>query len=598
MFLPGYAVYLAMVLVPGFGFGEALHAWKESDSLAVRLGYIVGLGLAIDTVIFVVKTWGLQIGGIVLRGYNQDTIYFIVAAGVVALGLSLCRQKRLTKLPPISSYDIGVLVLVAAMGAMIALYFQCYPIFPGNFSPDFTRHVQDATMMVNGSKTTFPHELLYGGAIYQLGAGFLLVGGVRLVVVQRIMAIMALLSVFVVYTAALRLLGSRRAALLSTVIYSLSGTVWVDMVLLSGLYSNLFGVIIALFLAVELLDLSGAIKSRQAWVLGGIVFICTYFSHYTVLSILPALLLAGVLLYLRYGKEYKGYLVASATAIAPALLGALLLPREVARALGESYGGGGTILLGTWLSRLLSGIPSVAYMAVVIFDDPALVVMLALLAVALYKGWIARQKLLLVPVIWFFALLLAAPADTSAWRFSLEAVVPLTLLAGYGLHSLLPKGRATKKTRLAKGDPYRFFAVGLIVLFLAPILFNSWGMNMIATTTTNPTVEAGIQNDDYAAIVWLGQNTPPGSRYLSVSDPTFLYVNLLLNRNCTYRYVGSPEATVAYAKNNSFGYVIVTYYAVIPVKLPAGETLWGVFQSSSNLTLIHQEATVEIFQVN
>ena len=448
--------------------------------------------------------------------------------------------------------------------------------------------------------------LLYGAGTYQMAAAFLLVGATDLATAQHSMAMLAVLSPFLVYAVACRLFGGRRAPLAATIVYSLSGTIWAQMIYSDGLYPNFVGVLLQLTLVVAFLDLSANLKRRSAWVASGVVLIASYFSHYTVLAILGTfVVLAGVqFLMARKGPDWRPTLTSGLVFLAPAAVGAVLFRSTFLTDLKISYQSGGSQPLTTPLSSLLSSIPSVAYLAFDIRNDLGFVATVILLAAAMYKGAKFRAAAVALPAVWFFGLLVAAPQDYAAWRFSLEALVPLTLLAGYGLDALMPKRKLSKAMRLKRSDPYVFMTVVVGLLFLTPIVATGWASTFTQTLVPGAAAQAQSQNQDLMAMTWLGQNTKPSSTVLSITDPTFLYTGLFAGRNCSYGYTSNETQAIAVGRQDGFSYLVITRLNVyFNVATPAPNDSatylpWFTFSQSSNAKLVYGNAYVRIYQIN
>ena len=134
----------------------------------------------------------------------------------------------------------------------------------------------------------------------------------------------------------------------------------------------------------------------------------------------------------------KGYLFPALVIVAPAAIPLVLFPGLGQRILSLASSGGGLLTGSTTLSNLFSSLPVLSYLALEVYDDYALIAMLVLSIVYFYRIIPLRKPIYFVPFMWFLSLIIAAPNDTSAWRFSYEALVPLTLMAGYGLSILFP----------------------------------------------------------------------------------------------------------------------------------------------------------------
>ena len=599
----GYVLYLASVLVPGYGLGEFAGKWQDHDDLARRLGYSVGYGLVVDTVVYAARTLGVGFAGLNLRGMDPYVLYFVVILGILFLLASYARRKKLTGLPKLTGEGLGVIGCTAVVAAFVLLYFAKYPIFPPFYNPDFLAIVGRPLDLIQGTQGTLPKLLLYGAGYYQTAAAFLAVGSSALAVAETSMSLLVILSPLLVYGVVTDMLGDRRAGLFAAAIYALSGTIWAQMVFADGLYPNFAGVLLELILLVTFLDLVKGPRSWRLWTLSALVAVASYFSHYTVLAVFGTfvVMVAAAALFRR--SEFRRTLVATMFFLLPGALGVVFFTRQFNLAVLISYLSGTSQPPNTFLSSALAFFPSLAYLAFSVRNDIGLVAMVVLLTIALYKSAKLRDYTVLLPAIWFFALVLAAPQNASAWRFALEAVMPLTIVAGYGLNSIVPKGRPSKRERLRKGDPYRFGLVVLTVLFLTPIVATGWSSSFAQNITTAAGTTAAAQGQVNATMSWLDRNTAPTASYLSVTSPTFLYAVIQIDRNCTYEYFGNESLAISFAKQNGDGYIIVTRHGVFlnqvtPFADDSAPTLpWFTYKPTAGLTLIYNNTEVRVFQL-
>src|SRR5579872_3951413 len=136
--LAGYLIYILEIFLPGLGFGELFQLWKKEDSLLDRAGLAFGLGLAIDTLILMLKTSG--IAG--LDGISSGILYGIIILGAVALIASFLLRRTILEIPKITRIDLMLILLLVVQAAMLMLYFGKYPFFPEYQSQDYANHVQ------------------------------------------------------------------------------------------------------------------------------------------------------------------------------------------------------------------------------------------------------------------------------------------------------------------------------------------------------------------------------------------------------------------------------------------------------------------------
>lgn len=592
-FLAGYGIYLLEIFLPGVGFGELLGLWGDRG-LGERLGIAFGLGLGVDTVVILVRTSGVALDGLELRGLDTFTLYFIIGAGLAALGTSLLWRRRLTIAVIPKWNDLAVLLLMLFLGGVLTLYFQKYPIFPEYNSADFAAHVQFATSLVSGSAVSIPAGILYYGVHYQIASAFLLVGGEQLVTARVTMAILVFLSPLLVYWVASELAGDRRAGIVVAVVYSLSATVWYVGVLGSGLYPNFFGILAVLFLVGCLARLSDNLGSARLWMAFLIALVMVAFSHYTAVTVVPALFVLPVARTLREGRKALRLFAPPLVVAAPGVVAALAYPSLISKLIILALQGGGIVPGATPLSGPLSGLPVLGYMALLTYDDVAFVTMLAL-AVAYIIGGRSKKGLYFVPLVWFVSLIAASPISIEAWRFAYEALVPLVVMAGFGFFAVLPKKGVERKK---KGSSKYVWLTLAVVVLLGLLVIGSWGTSMVSDSLDSPGQFASYQGQVYDAIYWLGAHTPQNSTYLSVSDFRFTYSSLFIGRTTYYHFTSQPSAAIAEARNLSAKYIIVTQGVTENVP-PVPELFpWNNFPAtgSSNLILVYSTTDVRIYE--
>jgi hypothetical protein len=596
----GYLVYLAFIFLPGVGLGELLGVWVgEETGLVKRIAYAFGLGIAVDTVVLVVRTSGASVAGFTLRGLDPATLYFIMLLGVAALGISVLRRRKflfpLKPAPP----DIALVTVMAVLAIMVTLFFQKYPIFPEYLSEDYGTHVQIAQGLISGASTSIPGGILYYGVHFQLASSLLLVGGDPLITVQRTMGLLVVLSPLLVYLAASRIFSSLSAGLVAAAVYAFSGTVWFVSVFNAGLYANFFGILASLFLLVAVVDIFGNVRSLQTWVVFVLALAAAYFSHYTTVTLLLALFGVPLVQLIWTRADLKRFLIPLAVAVAPGGLVIIASPGLVSRVLTLAVAGGGSLSGSTALSSALAPIPPLGYLALEVYSDVAFVFLFVFAAVYVYRGARMRKAPLFIPLFWFIAILVASPQNLSSWRFAFESTVPLLLMASYGIFSLLPRLKIQKNRRGDSNATQQYAKVFVVLLILlVPVVIGSWGTTMVSDSLTGTQVNAGSQQDVYTSLQWMRNNTPTSSSYLSVTDWRFTYSSLLFGRTTAYYYLAAQDQAIAYARQIGAGYIIVTN--VVTLSLPAvpQDFPWNTFQPSQNLTLVYSNSDVKIFQLS
>ncbi len=594
----GYLVYVAMIFLPGIGLGELLQAWKEGETLAERFAWAFGIGLSFDTLVFLVRTSGLQIGGVRLVGMDLQTIYFILGVGLVALLAGLVLHRRFAFPTKVVRTDLALGVMILGLGALLLFYFNKYPIFPEYQSPDYQNHVELAQSLLSGALTSIPSGILYYGVHYQLASTILLVGGEPLLVVQRTMALLVVLSPLLVYAASVKLFGKLGVGLLNSLVYSFSGAIWFGSVFNSGLYANFFGILVALFLLSSFLSVASAGASRSTWVVFLLSTFAAYLSHYTAVTIIGAIFLTLLLQAALSRKDARPFVAPSLVLVAPGAVVAAAYPRLVGLVFNLATQGGGSLIGATTLSDLFAPFPVLSFIALEITYDVATIILLVMAIIFAYDAVRERSAGLLLPLVWLLALLAVAPFNNSAWRFSYEALVPLTLMAGFALFSLLPKRDLTKQRR-AFGGGGRGWKGGVLFLILLLILAGSWGERTVANVANGTDSSSLAQQQVYSAIYWLKDNTPKNSSYLTVSDWRFTYTGLMIGRQTSYQFESTPADATALAKQKGSRYIIVTNIVTTEIAPVPSLFPWNNFPSSStaNLALVYSNLDVRIYKV-
>ena len=604
--LAGYAVYLAAVFLPGLGLGELLDVWPDDKSVADVLAYALGLGLAVDTLVLFVRTSGFTVAGYVLKGIDLGTVYSLIGLGLVFLLASVAWRRKLTFLVRPQKVDFALLLPIIVIVIIEALYFAKYPYFPRNESEDFQNHAQYVISLISGAQSSIPTGILYYAVHFQLASALLLVGGEPLVTVQRTMALLVALSPLMFYAGSRAIFSRRLPALVVTAVYALSGTIWFVSAFITGLFPNFFGILAVLFFVTIYTEVSTHFSEKRYWIPFLLSLIMLYLSHFTALTIFPALLLLPIIQYARKRKDTLRYVALSVVLVVPVGIVLAAYPSILSLLLRIAEASGGLVGISTTLSGALSPVPILSFIAADVYDDIAFVFLFAFTAVYLLKGLRGQRSMAWIPLLWFATIVAATAFTTDVWRYSYEALVPLTLMAGYGLFALLPKpGQAPRglRTRQRSGAGFgRYFTtVVVLALLLVPIVATSWTEVSTADAINNPGDSATAQTSVYTAMFWLKGNTPNGSIYFSATDWRFTYANFIISRHTYSPSAGTcftdPQSTIAAARNHSANYIIVTNLETCSLPASLGSGLWDSLQPTSNLTLVYQDIDVKIFKI-
>jgi hypothetical protein len=586
----GYLAYAVGVLLPGLGEALLLGLVRRERCLSEVAAYAVGLGLATDTAVMFVGSSGLRLGGVRFAGVGMADFYALLLIGLAAIFASLV-MNGWPSLPRVSRIDLAVLALMLLQAGMLFAFFSKYPIFPAYESADYLIHVGITNTLLAGG-TSIPGGLLYYGVHYQLSLGVLLTGGPTLIVVQRIVAILAVLGTPLVFLACERLFRGHVTALLACVIYALAGTSWFSGLFASGLYPNFFGVLACLFFLACFIDALDA-PGFPTWIPLVLSTVMLYLSHYSSVAVLTAAVLAPATL-LASKKLKHSHLVSVVLVLAPGAAGLALYPKLVPLLLQFVANPGGTVVGGTTLSGWLSFWPFLSGLAFETSYDIGFVILLVLTALGVVAGVREWRTFATVPVVWFASLMLLAPLNSGAWRFSYVALVPMTLLAARGLALVLLRAPRPKSRR--RPFPWRKVAV---VVLLTVLVAGSWGATELGDSITYTAISANAQVNVYDAMTWIASNLPKRASLLSVSDWRFDYTPLVAGHPETYHFFSTPDSAVSFAQSQRISYIVVT--EVVTASLPpiASFLPWNNFPAAStqNLTLVYSNPDVRIFQI-
>ena len=594
-FDPGYVLYVAAVFIPGVGFGELLGAWKKGDGVAEKLGFALGLGLAVDTLVLVVRMSGLSVGGFVLSGLGLNTVYFLIAVGLLAFATSLATKKSVALLSRPTREDAVILFIILVQAGLVYLFFTKYPVFPTYPSQDFRNHAEEAQALITGNLTMLPGGLLYYAAQGQIALALLCVGGFSILTAETTMAILAVFSPLIFYLASSKLFADKMTSIIITAIYALTGTVWYVTVFDAGLYPNFFGILASLFMLVAFVDVVRKEAGTLDWVVFSLAMVLFYMAHYSDVALLPVFLILPLYQLVKDRSQFRRYMLPAIVLIAPAAIAALLLPGLYPYILALVENGRGNFVSHSTLSTLLSGVPVLSYMAGEVNDDIEFLILMALAVVYVIKLR-GGNALMLFPLAWFL-ILIVVPANSNSWRFAFEGVIPLTLMAGYAARALTFEKRTSGTKTPRRNISKRWRVAIILILLLTPIIVGSWTTEIVSDATSNTTVVSRGEYSLYNATYWMSQSTPQNATFLSLTDWRPSYLNGTIGRTTFLMFFSQPEPAIAYAEAHGASYIIVTFVVTVPV--PSGPNVypWYNFKPSANLTLAYSNEFVRIYKI-
>lgn len=482
------------------------------------------------------------------------------------------------------NYWLGGIIGLQAL--IVVLYLQRFPDFPQFPSSDFISHVRIAkdlshsfTLMQSGIVSLPPisQTFLYYGVEAYLALSILLLRVEPLFAVRYAMALLVVLSPVVFYVTARALSDSKRMALLASFFYTVSGFVWFGYVFNAGLFPNFLGILASLLLISSVVNFI----SKRLGLINALSLMASLmlalFSHYSILLVFPSL--AAVLAW-RAAKSKalrKNSLIALAVLISPASA-LLVYPSLVAQLLAFLSSSGGNLPSLTPLARLMP-LPSLAYMVAEIAppdpfrtDVAAVNVFILLLSFACF-AYKKRDYRLSILGLWFLTAIVASPLNATAWRFAIVALVPLTIMAAFGLHFLVSSTVRRFNWKHVWRTEFRsakHFAVFILIggLLIPSTLLSSWGVASTGLSlSADSQAYAASDVAVYETIQWLKQHsTGCGPQqdsicvFASATDWRFTYSDLMGGPfvHLLTPILATPDVVLHDAASNGAEYVIVT----------------------------------------
>ncbi len=598
--LLGYVEFVLLLFVPGAAVMEIFRLGGDY-SFSERLGLAFGLSMAVDVLVLAFRTSGVVIGSQKMVGIYPGTLELLLGVSVVAFVAPVALRRRLDLYVKPSRTDLYVLGLVVVQAALVAAHFEKYPIFPQFQSVDFTQHVEITASLQAGQATMFPGGILYYGVHLLMGSLLALSGDLALVATQHAMGILVTFSPLLMFLTVDSITGSKRTGLVASLLYVSTGFVWFGSVFDAGLYPNFFGFLAILMLFALVPAVLKRPRNPGVWVAFVLTVVMGYFSHYSYVTVIPALVALPIAVFLYERKVSLASLAVPGVVILPGLVGVAAMPQLVTLLVQFVQAtGGGNVPGDTALSAALKAWPVLRYIVVEVTNDVAAVVALALAALGVYVSARARRPAMWMLVVWLASLLVVAPFTETAWRFSYVALLPLLLLAAIGFDRLFPapSDRSFKqRSKMRLRTDYRRYRMGLVAVVFILLVVDSWSWQLVADASTVGSGNNQVQHGILDAMEWMNTNTPPGSLVVSVTDSDFNYYQLLFSRNSGYAPLATPDQVVA-ASGNAMVPTYVVLTTVGTVQLPnASANPFSQYPTDSRFKLDYNQSGVLIYEL-
>jgi hypothetical protein len=610
----GYLEFALLLFLPGLATLLVFNQIRES-SIVTALARSYGISLALNAIVVFA---GLVLArSPVVRSPSAATgtpisdlpsiILAVSAVLILLLGAFRYRSElAMVKSIRISKERIVVLLLAVVSAALILSEFVKYPNFPKSYSVDFVQHVyllRDVVSLQVGPAA----GILYYGVHYNLALGYVLVGGDTVIQIQYLMGILAAPASLLVYEAGRRIYSSEKHAILAQLLFIATGFLWYVPLYDTGLYPNLFAIILSFAFIIELRNtVDGSSKGR--FVVFAIVAIGLYLSHYfSPVLVIAALISLFVAVGLRH-VNWRSLVIPLVVTLAP--LGALVFRPELVRLAQAVYtqsGATGAFAYSTPLSDIFSFNPFLRYTVAIVFNYGSIVILFGL-PFAIFHAWRQRSEAwpLVTLIIWFLLLWILSPSAELAWRFAFQGLAALLLLTP-ATFSVAPRfvkwilgigpGGRRKQRRVREGD-HSVSDMVIVAVMLLIVFVGSWTTFMVEDLASDSAPYSAAQSDLYDSMTWFAQNSPPQSSLLSVTDWRVAFLNPIAGRTGQLLLLAPGRDAANYARNKSYGYILVTYH--IPAEVPPSLDLVAYFNSfnqTQSLRVVYQNQNDIIYQV-
>jgi hypothetical protein len=597
--LLGYLEFVALLFLPGIAFMELFRVGGDL-SFAERLGLAFGLSMAVDVLVLAFRTSGLLVGSQLLVGIFPLTLELMLGASVVVFAAAVALRRKVGFYVRPERYDLYVLGLVGAQALLVVAHFTKYPIFPEFQSVDFTQHVQIASALQSGGATMFPGGILYYGAHLLMGSLVALSGDLALEATQYALGLLTVFSPFLVFVAVGSLTRSNRVGLVATLLYVSTGFVWFGSVFDAGLYANFYGVLSILLLFGLVPIVLKQPRTPGVWVALVLAVGSGYFSHYSYVTVIPALLALPIAIFVLDRKVSLPAIAITAVVVLPGIVAALLWPDLVTLLVQFVQAtGGGNVLVDTFLSKYLAGWPVLRYIVVEIADDLGAVVTLVLAALGVYVAVRSKNPVVWMLIVWLLAILVVAPFSETAWRFSYMALVPLLIIAAMGFESLIPNtDRALRqRSKMRAKRDYGRYRLGLLGVVFLLLVVNSWSWQLLGDAASNGAANSQAQHGLLAAMQWMNATTPSDSQVVSVTSSDYNYFQLLYGRPSGYAPLATPDDVVGASAGSTVPtYVVLTTIGTVSVPDPS-QNPFNLYPNDTRFQLQYNQSGVLVYKL-
>ena len=449
-----------------------------------------------------------------------------------------------------------VLILASLYVFIIVSTYYVYPIFPANQSADFLVYIKRSIVFATG-EATFKNLITLHPAIYLLLGTVLSLNILNpLFLTRGFMLLLTILNIPLIYVVSKKLY-DRLVGELALLISIFINIFWYYTVIITGLYANFLGIMLALYLlyliaeyfrSKHIVFLALALPSTLVMLL----------SHETTFAIILSLWLSSI--YDIVVRKSKELIKLSAILTAPLALTVLAAPSSlrfienfiinyVLKFKTLSL----RVMLITPVNPIYNALKTISPMLANICSSTGLSgLTLAILCLVYGVVLMLRKEKGLHLTLWFWILILLLTSyfTIEAWRLALNSLIPITILSAITMKDLASKiaGKidSIKLTKRIKSTlKYELAAFTVILLFVTSNISLTLAYNYCRISEKHQQ-QYGILE----AMEWIKENTPENVKILSIARWQFMYLPYIINRTFIGDYALSPMQLHKIVLNN------------------------------------------------
>jgi len=442
------------------------------------------------------------------------------------------------------------LTLALLYAFVIISTYYVYPIFPANQSADFLVYIKRSIVFALG-KATFKNLITLHPAIYLLLGTVLSLNILNpLFLTRGFMLLLTILNIPLIYVVSEKLYG-KLVGEISLLLSIFINIFWYYTVIITGLYANFLGLMLALYLLYLITEYFES-GHRIFLALALPTTLIMLLSHETTFAILLALWISSI--YDAITRRNLELVKISAVLVTPLALTVLLAPASL-KFLGDFIVNyvlkfktmSLRVMLITPVNPIYNTLKTISPMLANIFSTTGLSG-LTLTILCLAHGTLLalrkRKGLQLIPWFWILILFATSYFTEEAWRLALNSLTPITIFSSSTVKAVVLKVMSKINSIKLVGKTksilkYELVAFTIILLFITSNISLTLAYNYCKISEKHKQ-QYGILE----AMEWIKENTPENAKIVSIARWQFMYLPYITNRTFIGDYALTPKELI------------------------------------------------------